>query len=115
MFQKPRAKLGENELEENNIVPFDKAVGNNEKPVDDWLSRFGQEGIFLARLKEKHRRARGISGTNLVEFQVIDREQKMRLLRIIEDHLDREQIRWVSPADFCEEWEHMETRNAGKF
>jgi hypothetical protein len=115
MFRTPRAKLGESKLEENNILPFNKAVDGEEKHVDDWLSKIGQEGIILARLKKKYRSARGMTGTLLTQFQIIDREHKMRLLRVTEDHLDKEQLRWVSPVDFCEEWEHVETLDAGKF
>lgn len=101
--------------DDNNIVPFRTAPNNSVKQGENWLSELGQDAMFLARLNAEYRSKRGITATELVEFHVVDRETpKSRLLRSVKDYMGQESIFWVSPSDFCKEWELVELKDAGK-
>lgn len=104
-----------NDTTDNKIVPLNKGYGKN-KEVDDWLSRLGQEAMFLARPNAEMRAKKGIPASDLYEIHVVDREDPdSRLLRFVSDYMSNEVIRWVQPLDFCKDWECVKVKDAGKF
>jgi hypothetical protein len=100
---------------ENNVVSLKKSYGKD-KEVDNWLSRLGQDAMVLARYNAEQRAKKGISASDLIEIHVVDREDsESRLLRFVENYMSNEVIRWVSPIDFCRDWECVKVKDAGKF
>jgi len=100
---------------DNNIVSLKKGM-NKDKEVDDWLSRLGQDAMVLARYNAEQRAKKGIPASDLFEIHIVDRETpKSRLLRFVDNYMSNEVIRWVSPIDFCKDWECVEVKDAGKF
>lgn len=96
----------------DNVLPFaplKPASDANGNEKGDWLSKYRQGECFLARPSVEFARKLGLEGrSRLIEFWIVDSEDKARLLRSINNM--KEDHSWVDPVEFCKEYQWYEDK-----